>query len=180
MTLWYLERFTSSPIRHASRVRTPRILCGFFREISLLLHCQCDKGSRYLRPHLVKVETSVSMLISRKATRCALLPNDSLVRLWLETQRYLVRILARLEVCHRGCAYTVFQTVQRSGVCSDVCGTTCDAILPWKRRKAIITHSPHIPVFWTVWIIVYSKRRWETFGPPGYKLCAPNEKQNPV
>ena len=27
------------------------------------------------------------------------------------------------DVCHRGCACTVLQTVQRHGVCSDVYGT---------------------------------------------------------
>ena len=42
------------------------------------------------------------------------------IRLWLETQSYWVRIPVELDVCHRGCAYTVLQTVQRAGVCSAV------------------------------------------------------------
>ena len=42
------------------------------------------------------------------------------VLLWLETERYRVRISAGWDFCHRGCAYTVLQTVQRSGVCSAV------------------------------------------------------------
>ena len=45
-------------------------------------------------------------------------------RLWLKTQRYLVRIPAGSDVCHRGCAYTVLQTVQRLGVYSAVYDTT--------------------------------------------------------
>ena len=70
------------------------------------------------------------------------------------------------DICHRGCAYTVLQTVQRHGVRSAADGTVhCKeplksfeikvghspgfglpsvAILPWlcrKRRKAIFTHS---------------------------------------
>ena len=39
------------------------------------------------------------------------------VRLLLETQRYWARIMAGLDVCHGGCAYTKIQTVQRPGVC---------------------------------------------------------------
>ena len=35
-----------------------------------------------------------------------------------------VRIPAGSNVCHRGCAYTVLQTVQRPGVCIAVYGTT--------------------------------------------------------
>ena len=42
------------------------------------------------------------------------------VMLWLKSQRYCVRIPAGSDVCHRGCEYTVFQTVQRLGVCSVV------------------------------------------------------------
>ena len=38
-------------------------------------------------------------------------------------QRYWVRIPVEWDVRHRVCAYTVFQTVQRAGVCSAVCGT---------------------------------------------------------
>ena len=45
------------------------------------------------------------------------------IRLWFETQRYCVLILVGSDVCHRGCAYTVLQTVQRHGECSDVYGT---------------------------------------------------------
>ena len=45
------------------------------------------------------------------------------ILLWLETQSYWVRILVGSNVSHRGCAYTVLQTVQRHGVCSDVYGT---------------------------------------------------------
>ena len=42
---------------------------------------------------------------------------------WLETQDYWVQILVGSNASHRGCAYTVFQTVQRRGVCSDVFDT---------------------------------------------------------
>ena len=43
------------------------------------------------------------------------------IRLWLKTQELLGSNPGR--VCYRGCAYTVLQTVQMSGVCSDVYGT---------------------------------------------------------
>ena len=45
------------------------------------------------------------------------------ILMWLETQSYCVQILVGSDVTHRGCTYTVRQTVQRNGVCSDVYGT---------------------------------------------------------
>ena len=36
---------------------------------------------------------------------------------------YKVLIPVGLDICHRGCAYSVLQTVQRHGVYSDVYGT---------------------------------------------------------
>ena len=45
------------------------------------------------------------------------------VRLWLETRELLGSNPGGSDVCYRGCAYTVLQTVQMSGVCSDVYGT---------------------------------------------------------
>ena len=39
-------------------------------------------------------------------------------RLGLVTCRYQARITVELDICHRGCAYTVLQTVQRRGVYS--------------------------------------------------------------
>ena len=44
-------------------------------------------------------------------------------RLGLVTWGYQVRIPLGSVVCHRGCAYTVFQTVQRDGVYSAAYGT---------------------------------------------------------
>ena len=45
------------------------------------------------------------------------------ILMWLETQSYCAQILVGSDVTHRGCTYTVLQTVQRNGVCSYVCGT---------------------------------------------------------
>ena len=45
------------------------------------------------------------------------------ILLWPEAQGYLVQILVGSDVSLRGCAYTLLQTVQRNGVCSDVYGT---------------------------------------------------------
>ena len=47
------------------------------------------------------------------------------IRLWLETQRYWVRIPVGSDVCHQSCVsiYTVLQTVRKPGVCSAVYGT---------------------------------------------------------
>ena len=39
-------------------------------------------------------------------------------RLGIVARRYQVP-----DICHRGCAYTVLQTVQRHGVCIAACGT---------------------------------------------------------
>ena len=44
-------------------------------------------------------------------------------RLGLVTWRYQVRITVGADICHRGCAYTVLQTVQRNGVYSAAYGT---------------------------------------------------------
>ena len=87
-------------------------------------------------------------------------------RLGHVTWRYQVRILVGPDICHRGCAHTVFQTVQRPGVYGAAYGTVhykeplksfkirvghspgfglpSVAILPWlyrKRRKTIFIHS---------------------------------------
>ena len=45
------------------------------------------------------------------------------IRLWLETQKYRVRIPAGSDICHRGCAYTVHTNVQMPEVYSVVYGT---------------------------------------------------------
>ena len=44
-------------------------------------------------------------------------------RLGLEIRKYQVRIPVGPDICHRGCAYTVLQTVQRPGVYSAAYGT---------------------------------------------------------
>ena len=44
-------------------------------------------------------------------------------RLGLITWRYQIRILVGPDICHRGCAYTVLQTVQRPAVYSADYGT---------------------------------------------------------
>ena len=84
----------------------------------------------------------------------------------LVTRRCQVRIPVKPDICHRGCAYIVLQTVQMNGVYSAAYGTLNHkeplksfkiivgnrpgfelpsvAILPWlcrKRRKALFTHS---------------------------------------
>ena len=50
-------------------------------------------------------------------------PDGSFAPVVARKQRYWVRILVRWDVRHRSVAYTVLQTVQRSKVCSAVCGT---------------------------------------------------------
>ena len=46
-----------------------------------------------------------------------------LYRLGLVTWGYQARILVGTDICHRGCAYTVLQTVQRHGVYRAAYGT---------------------------------------------------------
>ena len=53
----------------------------------------------------------------------------------------LGRIPVGPNICHRGCAYTVLQTVQRPGVCSDVYGTV-HYKEPLKSFEIRVGHSP--------------------------------------
>ena len=45
------------------------------------------------------------------------------IRSYCSSKLYWVQIPVGSDVSHRGCAYTVLQTVQRHGVCSEVYGT---------------------------------------------------------
>ena len=94
-------------------------------------------------------------------------------RLGLVAWRYQIRISVGPDICHRGCIYTVLQTVQRPGVYSAVYGTVhykeplesfeikvghslgfglpSVAILPWlcrKRRKAIFISYDVVSAGW--------------------------------
>ena len=44
LTMELVERLHASPVTHASRIRTPLILHGFLREISLFLPSQCERN----------------------------------------------------------------------------------------------------------------------------------------
>ena len=123
-------------------------------------HCcvtrECGTGQTTLS---VKVKVIFYFLLSWPA------PMAHRYRLGLVTCRYQVRIPVGTDICHRCCAYTMLQTVQRPGVYSAAYGTVhyrepaksfkirvgqspdfglpTVAILPWscrKRRKAIFTH----------------------------------------
>ena len=68
------------------------------------------------------------------------------IRLWLETQRYWVRIPTGPDICHRGCEYTVLQTAQMTGMCNAVYGT-----VHYKQITSSCSHSirvEHSPNFW--------------------------------
>ena len=62
-------------------------------------------------------------------------------RLGLVTWRYQVRIPVRPDIYHRGCAYTVLQTVQRPGVYSAAYGTVRYKE-PLKSYEIRVRHSP--------------------------------------
>ena len=104
--------------------------------------------------------------MGNRATENKPAPMAHSYRLGLVTWRYQVRIPVGPDICHRGCAYTVLQTVQRPGVYSAAYGTVhyreplksleirvghspgfglpSVVIMPWlcrKRRKAIFIHS---------------------------------------
>ena len=66
-------------------------------------------------------------------------------RLELVTWRYQVQIPAGSDICHRGCAYTVLQTVQRPGVCSAAYGTV-HYKEPLKSFEIRVGHSPGVTV----------------------------------
>ena len=62
-------------------------------------------------------------------------------QLGLVTWRYQGRIPLGPDICHRGCAYTVLQTVHRHGVHSAAYGTV-HSIVPLKLFKVRVGHSP--------------------------------------
>ena len=62
-------------------------------------------------------------------------------RLGLVTWGYQVRIPVGTDICHRGCAYTVLQTVQRHGVYSAAYGTV-HYKEPLKSFEIRVGHSP--------------------------------------
>ena len=62
-------------------------------------------------------------------------------RLGLVTWGYQVRIPVGTDICHRGCAYTVLQTVQRHGVYSAANGTV-HYKEPLKSFEIRVGHSP--------------------------------------
>ena len=64
-------------------------------------------------------------------------------RLGLVTCRYQVRIPVVTDICHRGCAYTVLQTVQMNVVHSAVYGT----VHYKKPLKALEIRVGYCPVF---------------------------------
>ena len=62
-------------------------------------------------------------------------------RLGLITWRYHVRISVRSDICRRGCAYSVLQTVQMPGVYSAAYGTV-HYKEPLKSFEIRVGHSP--------------------------------------
>ena len=62
-------------------------------------------------------------------------------RLGLVTWGYQARIPGGTDICHRGCAYTVIQTVQRQGVYSAAYGTLYYEE-PLKSFEIRVGHSP--------------------------------------
>ena len=62
-------------------------------------------------------------------------------RLGHVTLRYQVRIPVGTDICHRGCAYTVLQTVKRHGVYSAPYGTV-HYKEPLKSFEIRVGHSP--------------------------------------
>ena len=62
-------------------------------------------------------------------------------RLGLATWRHQARIPVWPDICHRGCAYTVLQTVQRPGVYSGAYGTV-HYKEPLKSFEIRVGHSP--------------------------------------
>ena len=64
-------------------------------------------------------------------------------RLGLVTWRYQVRIPVGSDICHRGCAYIVLQTVQRPGVYSAAYGTV-HYKEPLKSLEIMVGHSPDL------------------------------------
>ena len=68
-------------------------------------------------------------------------PDAHLYRLGLVTWGYQARIPVGADICRRGCAYTVLQTVQRHGVYRDDYGTV-HYKEPLKSFEITVGHSP--------------------------------------
>ena len=64
-------------------------------------------------------------------------------RLGLVTWMYQVRVPVGADICHRGCAYTVLQTVQRPGVHS-AAYSTVHYKEPLKSLEIRVGHNPGI------------------------------------
>ena len=74
------------------------------------------------------------------------------------TWRYQVWIAVGPDICHRGCAYTMFQTVQRHGVCSAAYGSVNykEPLMPF---EISVGHSPGFGLP-SVAILSWLCRKW--------------------
>ena len=89
-----------------------------------------------IKQHWAEISRLTSFLnlrVYRKQQSQCTSRNSSIVHMsrrvrarWLETQRYWVRIPVGVDVCRRGCAHTVLQTVQRPAVCCAGYGSVHD------------------------------------------------------
>ena len=75
----------------------------------------CGKSYHYSYAHLKRHHFSPGGITNLEMTHS--------YRLGLVTWRYQVQIPVGPDICHRGCAYTVLQTVQMPGVDSSAYGT---------------------------------------------------------
>ena len=83
-----------------------------------------DKGRLVIRINISGLQSSRQINISSCGFLwCGPAPMAHSYRLGLVAWRYQIRISVGPDICHRGCIYTVLQTVQRPGVYSAVYGT---------------------------------------------------------
>ena len=77
-------------------------------------------------------------------------------RLWLVTWRYQVRIPIGPDICHRGCAYTVLQTIQRPAVYSAAVGNV-HYKEPLKSFEIRVGHSPGFGLIYQLMFTYHKK-----------------------
>ena len=81
----------------------------------------CDAGPTLLQPWVDVSKLLCDLAVTIASDKAG--PDGSLVLPGVVTWRYQARIPVGPDICHRGCAYTVLQTVQRPGAYSAAYGT---------------------------------------------------------
>ena len=113
--------------------------CFRFRKKHLISRDSFQTFQTFQKTHFISADKN--KIIQQCFFFCWAAPMVHSYRLGLVTWRYQILIPVRTDICHRGCAYTVLQTVKRHGVYSAAYGTV-HYKEPVKSFEIIVGHSP--------------------------------------